>query len=45
MIQEVYTKNNDSVDLVDDDEHDYDQIQRFWPESMINATYQENWIG
>ena len=35
------TPQADIIDLVDSEM----SIQRFWPESRINATYQENWIG
>ena len=33
----------DNVELLDS--YDSEDIQKFWPEHRINATYQENWIG
>ena len=40
-----FINSNDKVELIDDQIDEVDYIQKFWPESKINATYQESWIG
>ena len=34
----------DKVSLEDQDQEDFD-VQKFWPGTKLNVTYQENWIG
>ena len=34
----------DNVSLKDQDQEDF-EVQKFWPGTKLNVTYQENWIG